>query len=119
MNEHRTTILVVEDDALLALDLADLLADAGYDVIDPAGSNETARRAIERQRPHFALLDYNLGEETSVPTAIDLAQRNIPFIYVTGRAEAVAANPLAPSAPILSKPYRVEEILQALSAIAA
>ncbi len=117
MSAKKKTILLVEDDALLALDLADILVEAGYEVCDPASSNELARRVIERDRPAFALLDYNLGNETSIPTAIELAQREIPFAYVTGRAEAVTKNPLAPCAPVISKPYREEEILRALSTI--
>lgn len=117
MNEKRKTILLVEDDALLALDLADMLMEAGYDVCDPAGSNEVARRVIERDKPAFALLDFNLGSETSIPTALELANRSIPFAYVTGRAEAVATHPQAPSAPVISKPYRADEILQAIASV--
>mgnify|MGYP001551906015 CR=1 FL=1 len=119
MSARRKPILLVEDDALLALDLADLLTEAGYEVCDPAGSNDVARRVIERDRPAFALLDYNLGNETSIPTAIELAQRAIPFAYVTGRAEAISTNPLAPSAPVISKPYRPDEILRAIAAMDA
>lgn len=117
MNAKRKTILLVEDDALLALDLADMLTDAGYEVCDPANSNEVARRVIERDQPSFALLDFNLGKETSIPTAMELANRSIPFAYVTGRAEAVSTHPNAPSAPVISKPYRPHEILQAIERI--
>lgn len=119
MTGRRGTVLVVEDDAMLALDLADLLTQAGYEVIDPAENNEVAKRALQRQRPAFALLDYNLGSETSIPTALELVQREIPFLYVTGRAEAILTNPLAPVARVLSKPYRAEDLLQAISELAA
>lgn len=112
-------ILVVEDDAILALDLADILQEAGYEVFNPVSTNDLAHRAIEARRPSCALLDYNLGPETSVPTAVALALRGIPFAYVTGRPDAVATNPLAPSARIIAKPYRASEILQAIADLAA
>ena len=119
MDENRGTILVVEDDAILALDLADILEEAGYEVFYAAPTNDLAQRAIEGRRPMCALLDYNLGLETSVPTALALAQRDIPFAYVTGRPEAVAANPLAPSARVIAKPYRASDILQVIEDLAA
>lgn len=119
MDESRGTVLVVEDDAILALDLTDILEEAGYEVFNSASTNDLARRAIEGRRPMCALLDYNLGQETSVPTALALAQREIPFAYVTGRPDAVAENPLAPSARILAKPYRASDILQMIRDLAA
>lgn len=114
MNRRLGAVLVVEDDALLALDLADTLERAGYAVCAPAADNEAARRTIDESSPSFAFLDYDLGSATSVPTAVELARRGIPFVYVTGRPGAVRENPLAPEAPILSKPCSTKRLLAAL-----
>ncbi len=100
-------ILVVEDDALVALDLADLLNDLGHDVVGPFGALATACPACRNEAMDFALLDFNLGGETSAPLADRLAERLIPFVFLTGyrpgslparfREAAVLSKPVHPA----------------------
>ncbi|RYH00996.1 response regulator [Salipiger sp. IMCC34102] len=78
-------ILVLEDERLIALDIAATLEEAGYDVIGPHGSVEGALTALEDVPPDFALLDVNLGRHgTSLPVAEELARRSLPFMFLTG-----------------------------------
>lgn len=107
-------VLIVEDDLLLAMDLSEILSDAGYALCDPAADNASARSIIRANAPGFAFLDYNLGCDTSVATACELQTRGIPFVYVTGRPDAVRLDHAAPRAPILAKPYDPRDILLAL-----
>ena len=54
-------ILVVEDEALIAMDLQALLEEAGYHVLGPANSSAAALALIDNDEPDVALLDVNLG----------------------------------------------------------
>lgn len=83
-------ILVVEDDYMIASDLADALRDAGAEVIGPAPSIEAALRLV-RAAPEMdaALLDVNLRGEMAFPVADALERRGVPFVFATGYDRAV------------------------------
>jgi CheY-like chemotaxis protein len=77
-------ILIVEDDALLALDLAQNLERAGYSVLGPAASASKALKLLTGHCCDAAILDVHLGRgETSEPVAQELRLRGIPFVTVT------------------------------------
>jgi len=81
----RPRVLVVEDEALPALELASVLDEAGFDVLGPAGSVRAAVRSLnENPGCDAAVLDINLGSETSEPIARKLADAGIPFIAISG-----------------------------------
>jgi two-component system, response regulator PdtaR len=115
IEDGRQSILVVEDDALQALDMEMLLAAAGYRVVGPAANVGQALELIENEHPSFATLDYNLGCETSAPVARLLRGQGTPFIYVSGRAEDVEADRSAPRACIVEKPATARTILDAVA----
>jgi CheY-like chemotaxis protein len=78
-------ILVVEDEYLVAVDLAEALEDGGFHVIGPAADLESAQRlATEEPVIHAALLDVNLRGEFVWPVAAILEQRAVPTILTTG-----------------------------------
>ncbi len=67
--ERRRSILVVEDDLFIGLELKACLEVAGFLVLGPAGSVRDALRLISTQRPDAAVLDVNLGRENVIPVA--------------------------------------------------
>jgi DNA-binding NarL/FixJ family response regulator len=77
-------VLVVEDDALVALDLADVIRALGHEVVGPFPSAETAMSASRSDRVDYGLLDFNLGATTSAAVADTLLDRGTPFAFVTG-----------------------------------
>jgi CheY-like chemotaxis protein len=78
-------LLVVEDEYLIAADLALALDDGGAEVVGPAGSVEDALELIAAQSPlDAAVLDINLGNERAYPIADALRERGVPFIFATG-----------------------------------
>ena len=78
-------ILLVEDDYLIALDVATQLEDAGATVAGPAPSVATALGLLDREAGvDAAVLDVNLGQENSFPVARVLQERGIPFLFSTG-----------------------------------
>lgn len=102
-------ILLVEDDAFIAFDTLDALRALGHAVIGPCAGVAEALALVEREAPAFALLDVNLGEETSFPVAERLAAMGIPFALITGY-DAVAIPAAYEEAPLLQKPATHEEI---------
>lgn len=114
-------ILVVEDDALIGMDLVMMLEDWGHVAQGPHGTADDALRAVEADLPDLALLDVNLGEAgTSVAVAEALHGRGIPFVFLTGynRSRCAVSAPLA-EAPVLSKPVDHAELRRLLDALAA
>jgi PAS domain S-box-containing protein len=77
-------ILIVEDEALVAMSLEDQLADLGISVAATCASVPEAMRAIESNRPQAAILDVNLRGQLVYPVADRLLDRGIPFVFVTG-----------------------------------
>jgi DNA-binding response OmpR family regulator len=106
-------VLVVEDDALLGLDIAAQLADAGFDVVGPAVSVATAFRLMDETCCDVAVLDVNLGRETSEPVAIELRTRATPFIVLSGYSSEQHP-PGFHGAPTLAKPARPEDLVAIL-----
>jgi CheY-like chemotaxis protein len=76
-------ILVVEDEALIALDLQGMLDQRGATVVGPAATVSEALKTITENQIDCALLDLKLGDETADPVAAALKQRAIPTVFVT------------------------------------
>ena len=108
-------LLVVEDEWLLAAQLVDLLEEAGL-AAEPAPSVEAALRVLEAAPLRAAILDINLGQETSFPVARELARRGIPFVFVTGYADTQLPDDLG-GAPVLRKPVHAATLLAQLGTI--
>ncbi len=81
-------ILVVEDEALIAMLLEDLLGDLGCKVVGPAANVTQALELAARERPDAAVLDVNLGKETVFPVADALQRAGVPFVFITGYGPA-------------------------------
>src|SRR6185295_3946750 len=106
-------VLVVEDDALLGLDLTEQLTDAGLEVVGPAVSVAKALKLIGQTGCDAAVLDVNLGRETAEPVALELRARGTPFVVLSGYSSD--QHPLGfHGAPMLSKPARPEELIALL-----
>src|SRR5215475_3698411 len=78
--------LVVEDEALLALELAECLTDAGLEVVGPATSVANALKLVNNPGCDVVILDVNLGTEHSEPVALELKARGIPFVVLSGNS---------------------------------
>ena len=111
-------ILVVEDDVLLAMDLEMLLERAGCRVIGPAASVDAAIRLLAHQQADGAVLDVNLGSETAFPVADLLADRGIPFVWLSGHSAEMIPSRHS-DRPLVGKPYVGEALLAALAATVA
>jgi len=106
-------ILVVEDEALIAMDLQALLEEAGYNVLGPANSSAAALAIIDTEEPDVALLDVNLGRSDAFGVASILTERNTQVIFLTGHT-AHKLPPAQRHLPLVSKPYLPQVLLQAV-----
>jgi DNA-binding NtrC family response regulator len=77
-------VLVVEDDAILLMDLEQILQSAGAEIV-LCRSVADALAALAENRIAAAVLDFRIGQETIVPVARQLSQRGTPFIFYTGQ----------------------------------
>lgn len=108
-------ILLIEDNMIIALDTEEMLRELGVEDVLVAGSVTQALRAIENDKPDSAVLDFNLGEESSEPVARELVRLNVPFVLATGySANEVRFEELGARA-ILKKPYDKSDLAKALS----
>lgn len=107
--------LVVEDEALVALDVEEALAEAGLEVVGIAADCEEALKIIAKVRVSVAVLDVNLGSETSRRVADKLSAERIPFIFYTSYAERERPHWL--NGPIVSKPCSRRDLLNAVASV--
>ncbi len=118
-HHHRPTprVLVVEDKALLALEIEAELGALGCEVVGPARTlDEAMRLAASGPEPDAAVLDVNLGGELVFPVADLLAARGVPVLFATGYGSAPSLEGRQTAAvAVLCKPYPREALAAALA----
>lgn len=112
-------VLLLEDNMLIALDTEDVLLDAGVGSVAVVSTSAAALDEMARERPDFALLDFNLGTETSERVAEALTEAGIPFCFATGYGDAMVELAVQPPFGVLKKPYSPDDIAQVLARVAA
>jgi len=107
---HNCRILLIEDEALIAMQLKiDLEAD-GHTVVGPYGQLADGLKAATETNFDVALLDINLGADNSAPIAEILDRRMIPFAFTTGYSDLVFLPPRLREYPHLPKPYNPADV---------
>lgn len=114
---RKKRILVVEDSALVVMDIESAIADMGWEVVGPAYRLADAMQLSEDASFDAALFDVNLNGEMSWPAAAIVQDRDIPFIFTTGYDNATVLPGRFAGHPIVSKPFRGAEIESALRAL--
>ena len=115
--ENRT-ILILEDEMMVAMLLEDMLADLGCRVLGPVATVAPALALLAAHDVDAALLDVNLSfGQSGYPVAEELTARGIPFAFVTGYG-ANTLNPQYRSRPTLQKPFHMSALTETLVAMA-
>ncbi len=117
VNLSGARVLIVEDAALLAMELETGLSEAGAMVIGPAYELEEAMALLD-QPLDAAVLDANLNGLSVSPVADILAERGVPFVFATGYGDAGGA-PSGFDAPVIRKPYDVNQVTAAVADLLA
>lgn len=111
-------ILIVEDEALLAMDLEAIVREAGYQVAGPAGSVDAALDLLSSQQVDAAVLDFRLQSKESTPIAFELLRLNIPFCLCTAYQRLLPTNTtLFNGITVLGKPVVPRDLLAELGAL--
>lgn len=113
------TVLVVEDSMIIALDTEECLLGLGAGHVVVQGTVAGSLAALDEDAFDLALLDFNLGTETSEAVAVELKRRGIPFWLATGYGEMADKLDELGAAGLLVKPYGKQELVRILEEFAA
>jgi PAS domain S-box-containing protein len=114
LGDNGGTLLIVEDEPLLAMQLSQSLKDFGWSVLGVAGSIEDANRILaDKSRPDAAILDVDLGGSPVFPLARSLRRSGIPFVFCTGYEDLEYSSEFS-SCTAVRKPATVLQIVRAL-----
>jgi DNA-binding response OmpR family regulator len=110
MIDRPRSVLIVEDEPVIAMDIAIAFTDAGWSVIGPAGTLEQAEQMVKSARPSAAVMDIDMHGQSSVPLAERLARKKVRVVFFTGDWPHGLPPALA-DVTIVSKPADVEEVI--------
>lgn len=106
-------VLVMEDDAVLAALLMDVLADMGHEVCAVEATESGAVAAAMRCRPDLLIVDARLAKGTGMSAVTQILRAAfVPHLFVSGDVLAVLA--LRPGAVVIQKPFRERDLVQAI-----
>lgn len=112
-------VMIVEDEALLALELESEVEMAGHEVVGQAASSQKAYELADEAQPDFAFVDIQLLDG---PTGIDvgryLSSKNIPFVFVSGNLKRIPDD-FAGALGAIEKPYTMNGLQNALDYLAS
>ena len=114
MTTDQINILIVEDESIVALDLAAGLERDGYNVVGIADNAEEAISIFRENDVDIALMDINIiGDKDGVDTAYELLKiKQVPVIYLTAFTDAKTINRVKNTHPaaFLTKPYNISNV---------
>jgi CheY-like chemotaxis protein len=114
MAEGRS-ILIVEDEPLIAMMLEDFLDSLGHTIRASCDSVQSALSEVEKGGFDLAILDVNLKGENVWPVASLLRSRNVPFVLATGGHVDPPPKEFD-NVPLIEKPYTVDRVTPAIEA---
>ena len=109
-------VLIVEDEALLALHLEDLLTDLGHQVVGHAMRVDVAMELARAGDIDFAILDINVAGTKSFPVADILCERSVPFTFATGYGAEGLMDGYR-DFPVLRKPYTQKDLERTIAQV--
>lgn len=115
-NNVNKRLLIIEDEPLVALDIADALENAKFEVVGTATSVEEALHMIANNRLDCVLLDGNLRGEPVDAVAALLEQKGVPFMFVSGYGKDSLPE-TSTNVAVLMKPFNPEQLIAAAEAL--
>jgi DNA-binding NtrC family response regulator len=111
---YKGTVLIVEDEALILLELRKMLAELGWKVTFLASDLEEAQRHASKGTFDLGILDMNLKGRSSYTVAEILKTRRIPLVVASGYSQDII-NAACPGAVFLQKPYLAGDLKDAIA----
>ncbi|MEZ5647974.1 MAG: response regulator [Alphaproteobacteria bacterium] len=115
--ETSTEALIIEDEPVIALDLANIVKELGHKVIQIASTRDEAVKAARRHRPGLILADIKLADDSSGIDAVKLilAQVQVPVIFITAYPERLLTGDRPEPTFLISKPFLTDTVKVAIS----
>ena len=110
-------VLVVEDEMMVSMLIEDMLEDLGCKVVGPASRLEEAMELANSAELDCAVLDVNLGGQSTFPVADLLREKGAPFAFATGYGDA-GLRDVDRASPVLQKPFREVDLRRVLESLA-
>lgn len=111
LRHDRCRVLIVEDEAMIGLQLEQNLSAAGCEIVGVATTVEEALDLIDRRDPAGAVVDINLGGTASFPVGDRLLEKGVPFVFCSGYADDAAIPERFAHVPLLVKPFESADIV--------
>jgi DNA-binding response OmpR family regulator len=109
-------ILLVEDDCLVGMDVADGLRKMGAEVVGPLSACADAIAALAEEEISAAILDVNLEGFASFPVARKLVSQHVPFVWATG-CDPTTFPDHCDAAPLVQKPYQIDALAKEIISV--
>jgi response regulator NasT len=110
-------VVVAEDEALIRLDLVEMLTEAGYEVVGQAGDGEAAILITEKEKPDLVVMDVKMPKLDGISAAERIAnQRIAPVVILTAfsQRDLVERARDAGAMAYLTKPFTIEDLMPAI-----
>jgi DNA-binding response OmpR family regulator len=109
-------VLVVEDEALVAWLLRDVLEDHGYEVVGLASTQDAALELARRDRPEVAVVDVKLKQGDGISAAREMVREGVGVLFLTGHGSRLVAES-GLTGGVVEKPFRPECVARAVRAV--
>ncbi|MDA3025858.1 MAG: response regulator [Actinomycetota bacterium] len=110
-------VVVAEDEALIRLDLVEMLTESGYEVVGQAGDGEAAIELTEREKPDLVVMDVKMPKLDGISAAERIAKQRIsPVVILTAfsQRDLVERARDAGAMAYLTKPFTIEDLMPAI-----
>lgn len=115
--EQATSVLIIEDEPLISMQLEDLVSTLGHEICGTAATRTQARAVIEDRIPGLVLADIQLADGSSGLDAVDdiLAVANVPVIFITAYPERLLTGDRPEPTYLVTKPFQESTVRAAIS----
>jgi CheY-like chemotaxis protein len=111
-------VLLVEDEAIIRMMIAEMVEELGHRVVAEAGDIREAERLATAAQFDLAILDINVNGDSILPVAEIVARRNVPFVFASGYGATGLPEPFR-NRPVLKKPFLIEQLASAINVAVA
>lgn len=111
----RTSVLLVEDEVMIRMMVADMLEELGYAIVAEAGDIDEGVRLVQATDFDIAILDVNVNGKVISPVAEAIQMRGIPFVFATGYGVQGVPERFR-DRPTLQKPFQIETLARTIEA---
>ena len=115
--ENTTSVLIIEDEPLISMQLEDLVKSLGHDICGTAATRTQAQEVVAQKTPGLVLADIQLADGSSGLDAVDdiLAIDSIPVIFITAYPERLLTGDRPEPTYLITKPFQEDTVRAAIS----